>query len=195
MTVPHFLSKTFSYQDLRRGEGGGALCSSSPPGMIRQKYPGADRAKQSYNTNLIGHTRITSKGMTHMLCLTGPRPDELKDSFLILFLSHWSHRQNRKIFKRHNIITKHHTISHNRICGWIATFIWTCRESFILRETKLKVEPWPFKKNWVMCFIESLSKMMKNAFYFILKAPFVLKTFNFLSWLFGHVEKPAWLER
>ena len=30
---------------------------------------------------------------------------------------------------------------------------------------------------------------MKNAFYYILKALFVLKIFNFLSWLFGHVEK------
>ena len=36
---------------------------------------------------------------------------------------------------------------------------------------------------------------MKNAFYFILKALFVLKIFKFLSWLFGHAEKTAWLER
>ena len=50
------------------------------------------------------------------------------------------------------------------------------------------------KKNCVICFIESLLKMMKNAFYFILKALFVLKIFKFLSWLFGHVGKTAWLE-
>ena len=37
--------------------------------------------------------------------------------------------------------------------------------------------------------------MMKNAFYFTLKALFVLKIFKFLSWLFGHVEKTAQLER
>ena len=37
--------------------------------------------------------------------------------------------------------------------------------------------------------------MMKNGFYFILKAYFVLEIFSFLSWLFGHVEKMAWLER
>ena len=37
--------------------------------------------------------------------------------------------------------------------------------------------------------------MMKNDFYFILKALFVLKIFKFLSWLFGHIEKTAWLER
>ena len=35
---------------------------------------------------------------------------------------------------------------------------------------------------------------MMNAIYFILKAFFVLKIFKFLSWLFGHVEKMAWLE-
>ena len=35
----------------------------------------------------------------------------------------------------------------------------------------------------------------ENAFYFILKAIFVLKIFRFLSWLLGHVEKTAWLER
>ena len=45
-----------------------------------------------------------------------------------------------------------------------------------------------------ICFNEIPLKMMKNAFYFILKAFFVLKIFRFLSWLFGHVEKTAWLE-
>ena len=37
--------------------------------------------------------------------------------------------------------------------------------------------------------------LMKNAFYFILKASSVLKIFKFLSWLFGHVEKMVWLEK
>ena len=37
--------------------------------------------------------------------------------------------------------------------------------------------------------------MMKNTFYLILKALFVPKIFNILFWLFGHVEKTAWLER
>ena len=36
---------------------------------------------------------------------------------------------------------------------------------------------------------------MQNAFDFILKALFVLKIFKFLPWLFGHVEKKAWLQR
>ena len=30
--------------------------------------------------------------------------------------------------------------------------------------------------------------------FLILKALFVLKMFKFLSWVFGHVEKTAWLE-
>ena len=36
---------------------------------------------------------------------------------------------------------------------------------------------------------ESLLKNMKNAFYFTLKALFILKVFKYLSWLFGHVGK------
>ena len=35
---------------------------------------------------------------------------------------------------------------------------------------------------------ESSLKMMKNAFYFTLKALFALKIFKFLFWLFGHAE-------
>ena len=35
--------------------------------------------------------------------------------------------------------------------------------------------------------------MMQNHFNFMLKALFVLKIFNFLSWLFGHVGK--WLDK
>ena len=35
---------------------------------------------------------------------------------------------------------------------------------------------------------------MKNAFYFILEAHFILKTFRFMSSFFDHVEKTAWLE-
>ena len=31
--------------------------------------------------------------------------------------------------------------------------------------------------------------MMTNAFYFLLKATYILEIFTFLSWLFGYVEK------
>ena len=44
-------------------------------------------------------------------------------------------------------------------------------------------------------FIGIPLKVMKNALYFILKAVFVLKIFKFLSWISGHVEKTAGLER
>ena len=37
--------------------------------------------------------------------------------------------------------------------------------------------------------------MMENAFYIILKPLFVQNTFIFLSWVFGHVQKMAELER
>ena len=57
--------------------------------------------------------------------------------------------------------------------------------------TVLKVGLSPSKKNFVICVIESPLKMMKNAFYFILKAFFVLKIFKFLSRLFGHIGKTA----
>ena len=45
------------------------------------------------------------------------------------------------------------------------------------------------KRNF--CFNDSPSKMMKNAFYFILKALFFLEIFKFLSRLFGYVGKTA----
>ena len=42
-------------------------------------------------------------------------------------------------------------------------------------------------KKFVICLIESPLKLMKNAFYFILKALFVFTILKFLSLLFGHV--------
>ena len=45
----------------------------------------------------------------------------------------------------------------------------------------IKVKLSPSKKNYVICSIESSLKIMKNAFYFVLKAFFVLKIFKFLS--------------
>ena len=45
----------------------------------------------------------------------------------------------------------------------------------------IKVRLSPSKKICVICLIESPLKMMKNAFYFILKAIFILKIFKFLS--------------
>ena len=53
----------------------------------------------------------------------------------------------------------------------------------------LKLDSHLPKKNIFICFNESPLKMMENAFYFVLKALFVLKKFKFLSRFFGHVGK------
>ena len=45
----------------------------------------------------------------------------------------------------------------------------------------------PSKKVGFVCFNESPLKMIKNAFYFILKVLFVHKIFNFCPGLFGHL--------
>ena len=50
------------------------------------------------------------------------------------------------------------------------------------------------KKFSLFASIWALIKVIKIAFYFKLKGLFVLKIFKFLSWLFGHVGKTAWLE-
>ena len=43
----------------------------------------------------------------------------------------------------------------------------------------------------IICFNDNASNLMKNAFYFILKALLFVKIFKFLSCLFVHVEKTA----
>ena len=48
-----------------------------------------------------------------------------------------------------------------------------------------------YKKTCFICFNESPLKMMKNAFWFILKALLVLKIFKSLSLLFGDLEETA----
>ena len=61
-------------------------------------------------------------------------------------------------------------------------------------ESRLKSDSHLPKKITLFAELKAL-KSNSNALYFILKALFVLKIFKFLSWLFGHVEKMAWLER
>ena len=62
-------------------------------------------------------------------------------------------------------------------------------------QLRLKSDSHLLKRNIFICFNESPLQMMKNAFYFILKALFVLKRFKFFSWHFVNVEETAWLER
>ena len=81
------------------------------------------------------------------------------------------------------------------IHGW--THILKRAEHFIFPSDadNLKSDSHLQKKFMLFTSMESALKMMKNAFYFILKALFVVKIFKFLSWIFCHVEKTAWLER
>ena len=44
------------------------------------------------------------------------------------------------------------------------------------------------KKTWFICFNLRSLKVMKNAFYFILKSLLIIKMFQFLCWFFGHVK-------
>ena len=49
----------------------------------------------------------------------------------------------------------------------------------ITKKVMTKNTIYTMQKLLVICFIESPLKMMKNTFYYILKAPFVLKVFRF----------------
>ena len=52
-----------------------------------------------------------------------------------------------------------------------------------MRSQSLKSDSQVPKRAGFVCFNESPLKMIKNAFYYMLKALFVLAMFNFLSWL------------
>ena len=63
-----------------------------------------------------------------------------------------------------------------------------CQGTVALNCFKAAVSP-SKKKNFYL--LQSHLKMMKNPFYFILKALFGLKIFKFLFWHFAHVEEMA----
>ena len=70
----------------------------------------------------------------------------------------------------------------NKILSWITVChfqVSKTRTSFFF--SNLKSDSHLPKKVCIICFIESLSKVMKNASYFILKALFVFNIFKFLS--------------
>ena len=63
------------------------------------------------------------------------------------------------------------------------------KQSFLLYWNSIKIGLSPSKWFDFIYFIESPLKLMKNAFYFMLKALFAFEIFAFLSRLFGYVEK------
>ena len=81
--------------------------------------------------------------------------------------------------------------------GWFAKisthemwFFWPRENFFIANIVKAAVSS---LRQFLVT--ETFWKFMKNGFYFILKALFVLKRFGFSSWHFGYVEETARLER
>ena len=98
-----------------------------------------------------------------------------------------------KNFKFHNnidlskdILSKFPSFYQNIFIKWInnytakPTLPSMILSEFICFNSNIKVGLSSSKKKKFICFNVSPSKMMKNAFYFILKAPFVLKIFKFL---------------
>ena len=99
-------------------------------------------------------------------------------------------------------ISRIYVATKNNICikiNWteqgLFSFLLKIYNTFIsIFVVHLKLDCHPPKKINFICFNESPLKLVKNAFCSILKALFILKTFNVLSWLIGYVEKRAWLE-
>ena len=110
---------------------------------------------------------------------------KFQQSFANYFLKVYVHKQNGLVFV------------------YIIRFI-TSKSGFSYKEDSifsiemlrldLKVGLSSSEKICIICFIASPLKMRKNAFYFILKALFILKIIKFLIWLFSHVENMAWLK-
>ena len=91
-----------------------------------------------------------------------------------------------KIFETENTESDHtfdvNTTKNTFTQGWICVYVWwNC--VFVFYCNLVKAGPSSSKNIFVICFIESFLKLMKNAFYFVLKAYFILKIFTFLSWL------------
>ena len=102
-----------------------------------------------------------------------------------VFLTYFSKNLTKKVFKIYKPVTLY------PIKWWLfKVFAWL-QESPLLIENVVKGAASYLRE---ILATESPWKMMKNAFYSFLNL-FVLKIFQFLSWLFGHVEKTARLER
>ena len=72
--------------------------------------------------------------------------------------------------------------------GWKASYIWTVIfKRFQEVEVHGIIGALPSLRQFLAT--ESPLKVMRNAFYFTLKAPLVLNIFKFLSWIFCYVEK------
>ena len=84
MTVPNFMSKAFSYQDLRSYLGN--MCT--PRGMIRQKYPRTDRVKGAVNRHFVNYFSFT------LIHCADNSLHELGLSRLFILVSYYGHNCN-----------------------------------------------------------------------------------------------------
>ena len=89
-------------------------------------------------------------------------------------IPHLKHTENYEGTVTLQLILLHNTLIKKELKACVQSF------SFFHQMIAFKVGLLHFKKICVICFIEIPLKMMKNVFYFILKAFFVLKIFTFL---------------
>ena len=127
------------------------------------------------------------------------------DSFF--FLTQYFRDEHRLMYKKSttfvyifvsNCIFFRINPSRKALGSWKLTYFitWTILfKSPIPAAATLKSDPHLPKKVLLFASMTALQKMMKNPFCFILKDLFVLKIFKFLSWIFGHVDETARLER
>ena len=122
----------------------------------------------------------------------GALKSEGSNTTTIMMISREMARRGKKTSKFPCVIYRKGSRSNSILYQfWRVRYI----SDIMVLEVNLKSDSHLQKKFKLFTSMESPLKMMKNAFYFILKALFILKIFKFLSWHFGHVGKTAWLER
>ena len=162
-------------------------------------HDGSQKPQKLFLTNLAHHT--TSKFDFH-----GKQKSTTRKSFLftlriwkqywkILFLSRivalWKWFIDFQFFHKNADVSKIiGTLGTNWYIFWKALMVFYTLMQWYGSWAKMTPPPrtsvYP-KKSGQFLTTESPLKMMKNVFYFTLKALFVLKIFKFLSWLFSHV--------
>ena len=85
---------------------------------------------------------------------------------------------------KHSVYTKYLTLTSTNFSIDCIVHFGKCPSYKKHSKVAFKVRLSPCKKNCVFCLIQSPLKMMKNAFYFILKALFVLKIFKFFFFFY-----------
>ena len=105
---------------------------------------------------------------------------------ILLQARFWVAAAHANVVEFQNFLLRLKDDKYKSVSGFAIT--WILRRKFFLnKKVNFKAGPSPSKEK-IIYFNNSPSKMIKIAFYFILKAIFALKIFKCLSWLFGHVK-------